>query len=74
MTPETPNIQEATANVSFDMLTAIKQLANEGLRDINWASYASGEGFIRDRTNVVLYKLQARLESLQQMANNVKTK
>jgi hypothetical protein len=64
-------LNNTTTNVSFDMLTTIDQMASEALREINWAELSNGEGFYRDRADIVIFKLQAKLRMLKFMIANV---
>jgi hypothetical protein len=71
-----PTIQELNAmatTVSFDMLTAIDQMAQQAQTDLNWARSSNGEVFYSDRAQIVLFKIQAQMQMLRQMIANVKT-
>lgn len=71
-----PTIQELNAmatRVSFDMLNAIDQMAQQAQTDLNWARYNSNEGFYADRAQIVLFKMQTQMQMLRQMIANVKT-
>jgi hypothetical protein len=67
----TPEFNNMTTTVSFDMLAAIDEMAEDSLREINWAENANGMSFYKDRTDSVLFKLQGKLQMLRQMIANV---